>query len=256
MPTELDGDLAGDIAALRALKFDDDARTIAQMKADDAYDEGVIVRVTPHSRGGDWTVQVKQSGWEGTISLTVPNLTGRPDPRVGQTIRIYGGGVGSFHGIDLGGQEVFWRTPWERFAERVRWLAQHDRDKREAFERERATLDRRVAELPLPLKARIERFRREDPKFRMDSEAYEMAAVGDAPKIARAIATERGWKLAEDLAAPGVHEDEVRAAVEDFRAASYEEQKRRVPDLDEGHSGNTFSAAVMLAYRLLAGLDV
>ena len=70
-----------------------------------------------------------------------------------------------------------------------------------------------------------------------------MMAVWDAPKIQKALQPE--------VDAGGKPEDVIEA----FQALSYEEQKAKVPDLDEGHSGNTFGGAVMLAYRLLSGQE-
>jgi len=119
--------------------------------------------------------------------------------------------------------------------------------------------------LPPALKVRIDRFR-EDPAWRAEGEAYEMAAVYDAPKIARAIAVRGGWPLDEwTLAvkplddesdeAREAREQETSEAVEWFRDLSHGEQTAMVPDLEPGHSGNTFGGAVMLSYRLLAGLE-
>lgn len=188
--------------------------------------------------------------------LGCPRIDGKPEPKEGDTIRVYGQLGRPFYGIDLNGVEVFWRTPWERFARRVEMLAGFDREHRERFEQNRDAMDRRYDALPAVLKARIDRFRSERADFRIDSEAYEMAAVGDAPKIARALAGREGWKLDDDLRAPGVPKERIEAVIQSFMDENYERQKELVPDLDEGHSGNTFGGAVRLAYALLAGEGV
>jgi hypothetical protein len=239
-------DQAGDIDRLRALKMDADPRTIGEMIADDSYE---IVTVTAVEHGKD--------GWH-YITTDAGYTTGvqGAEPKAGDTVWIYDDGWGgNRHGWALNGKVIEWHTPWERFAERVRWLADHDRRQREDFARDRGKLDAKYEALPVPLKLRIDRFRRESPSFRVESEAYEMAAVGDAPKIARALATARGWALDDELAVAdvGVSTEDITTAVKAFYDLDYEAQKAMVPDLDEGHSGNTFGGAVSLASGLLTG---
>jgi len=132
-------------------------------------------------------------------------------------------------------------------------LARFDRERREEFVESKADLDAKYEALPAPLKARIDRFRAERDDFRIDGEAYEMAAVADAPKIARALAEQHGWTLTGDCAAPGVSRDDIEAAIKDYWNLPYKEQTRLVPNLDPGHSGNTFGGACRLAAGLLAG---
>lgn len=251
-------DRAGDLETLRNLKEADDPRTIAEMKADDDnFEEGEVTSVERADATGFEVL------YDGSTGLFVPRIEGKPEPKVGDVIRVYGAFGQPFYGIDLNGVEVFWRTPWERFANRIAMLAGFDRDNRETFAREREAMDRRYDELPPPLKARIDRFRAERADFRIDSEGYEMAAVGDAPKIARALARQEGWALDENLRAcrgvvggEPIPEPEVDRVAKAFFDADYTEQRQLVPDLDEGHSGNTFAGACSLAYRLLAGLPV
>lgn len=228
----------GDVQTMIELRRGGDARTIAEMKAEDRYEDHVVKEVRGPSRGYfDVTC-------EDGIGLGVPKRRGKPEPKPGDAIRIYGQGFGfAFHGIDLNGVEIFWRTPWERLLERVKWLAEYDRRKRETFARSKPKMDAAFNALPDPLKRRIERFRREDPAFRIDSESYEMASCSDAPKIAEALRPE-----IEAGADPG-------DAVERFHKLSWEEQKALVPKLSDGHSGNTFGGACRLALALLRGED-
>lgn len=220
-----------------ALQESDDARSIEEMISDDRYEE--------------WPIEKVEVGEDNSYSVTFDRSTGTTltmpegkSVKVGDMLRLYPGGFGCMrHGFAINGEVIEWKTPWERFADRVKGLAAYDRRKREDFTKQQAELDRKYEALPAPLKARIDRFRAADPKFRMDAEAYEMAAVWDAPKIAEALRPE--VDAGED---PEV-------VVNRFRDLSFEEQNAKVPGLDQGHSGNTFGGAVMLAYRLLAGLE-
>jgi hypothetical protein len=85
-----------------------------------------------------------------------------------------------------------------------------------------------------------------------------MAAVGDAPKIAKALAEQHRWALDDDLAVtdPDVDADAIGSAVKEFYDKPWDEQAVLVPELDKGHSGNTFGGAVALARALLSGEKV
>lgn len=243
-------DQAGDIATLEELKAADDPRTIEQIIAEDPNVEDLIVeQVDPVNDGEYYDVR-----FEGGIGM---GLRGR-EPKPGDRVRLYGRFGFPVYGWALNGELVEYKTLWERFADRMAMLAGFDRQRREAFARDKDELDAKYDALPAPLKARIDRFRAERADFRVESEAYEMAAVGDAPKIARALAAHYDWPLDEDLnvTAAGPPSGVIEEAVEAFYALPYEEQKRIVPDLDPGHSGNTFGGAVILALALLAGREV
>lgn len=245
-------------AELRELLDAEDPRTIAEMKdADETADTGPIKRVTPYDGGYSIEWASSDGGTYG-IGLADDRNPDKFEPKAGDTITVYGRFGGEVHGIDINGREMFWRTPLERVADRVSWLANHDRDKRERFVKDRARIDALYEELPPPLKARIDRFRAERPDFRIDSEAYEFAAVADAPKIALALAEQHEWALDDDLAVTdeSVTPDAINDAIKAFYDLPYEKQKQSVPNLDDGHSGNTFGAAVGLAGALLRGQEV
>lgn len=236
------------VAELRQLQElgDEDPRTIEQMQAEDRY-EDIVVEKARRSDDGYTTVS-----WNDGITTSLKG----PEVKVGDTVRMFGGASlgDQRHGWALNGDVIEWQTPWERFADRIAWLAKYDREQRERFVAEQAELDSKYDELPPPLKARIDRFRAKDPTFRIKSESYEMAAVHDAPKIAVALAGQQGWSLDENLFADQ-DEETVVEVVKAFYDLRYDQQKALVPTLNEGHSGNTFGAAVNLARALLAGLE-
>lgn len=177
------------------------------------------------------------------------------DPKPGDALRLYSRLGSEVIGVDINGQRVYLRSERECNLSWLGFRASNHRKKRERFAIERPELDRRYEELPPPLKSRIDRFRSEDPAFRADSESYEMAVVGDAPKIARALAEQEGWTINENLFVDQP-EERVEAVVKAFYERPYDEQRAVVPDLLDGHSGNTFGCAVGLAQALLTGKEV
>lgn len=218
----------------------EDPRTIADMVEQDRYDDVTIEKVERPSGGYEhWTLS-----WDGGITSGFKFPEG-VEPEEGDTLRLYGGaGLGSTrHGYALNGRLIEWKTPFERIADRVTWLANYDRDKRERFERERAELDAKYEALSPPMKARIDRFRSKRADFRIDAEAYELMPCIDGEKIAEALR-------------PRVEAGEdPEKVVKEFYDLPYEEQDKLV-GLEPGHSGNTFGGACALARALLAGEPV
>lgn len=156
-------------------------------------------------------------------------------PRPGDIIRIYGGCGFPIHGMALNGQLLFWLTPAEREAERREMLANMKREREERFELSKDRLDQRYDSLPDPLKRRIARFRQEDPKFRVESEDYEMFCCAQAAIMA-------DW--ARQFTYP---EAELRR----WARLDYREQVAAMPGFSDDHSGNTFGGSVGLAIALL-----
>jgi hypothetical protein len=75
--------------------------------------------------------------------------------------------------------------------------------------------------------------RTRNPNWRRDYESYELFVCEQAASLAA-------------LPKDGL----IRDWYERFRVLPYKAQKVEWPGLDDGHSGNTFGAAVQLAYRL------
>ena len=172
-----------------------------------------------------------------SFSLTLANSTGfgfkssylkgkRP-PQVGDIARVYAKWGSTIRGVDLRGEPLFYKTQAELDAEHAEWVADHKERKRKRFKKDRRKLDRQFASLPDVFQRRISWFRAWNPDFRVDNESYEMMVCLDAVKIAQACGTE--------------------AKVRQFLEGSWAKQHELVPDLEEGHSGNSFGAAVNLA---------
>lgn len=101
-----------------------------------------------------------------------------------------------------------------------------EKEKQEKFELNKEQMDKDYESLPPVFKARIDRFRLGNPKFRIDFEGYEVAALKQAIKIAEKLKTIK--------------------AINAFKALPLEE-KRKLVELDDSLSGNQFYFALHMA---------
>ena len=195
---------------------------------DDQFEDSVIEEVT---REGEYWALRADSGWSFSFEAShAPEFV----PQVGHAMRQYGGLGRPVRGLVIDGQTIYYRSPAEETSRHRKWVADEKAKRLREFEESgRAKLDAQYDALPLIFQARIDKFRRNNPEFRVEYEGYEMFCCEEAVKLATALPSE----------------DEVRA----FAALDYAQQKLTVPTLayDE-HSGNTFGAAVMLARLYLA----
>lgn len=211
----------------------------------DAEDGRTLIEIREAEPHYDVEVQGAEYDGEGTTvsfddGLTT-YLTGR-EIKVGDTITIWDGHHqplmgGTRHGWAHNGELIEWLTPFQRIANRVTWLADHDRDKRERLER---GAEKRAADyetLPAPLKARIDRFVAERPDFWLTGD-YELFCCTEAAKIA------------EHLRPRVEAGEDPDAIVSDFHAAA------PAGVVSDQHSGNTFGGACALARALLRGEPV
>lgn len=186
---------------------------------EDADTKGVLTGVIP-----------TEGGWECRIGATcffVENTLCDDTPLVGHRVKMLGAFGYSIRGIEINDQCYRYRSKEEEDARHQQWVANYHAKKQKAADDQRATRDAKVAAMPQFFRERIERFRNTNPDFRRDNESYEIFACEQA------ILFQETLKTVE--------------ALSEFSKAEYEEQKRLVPGLDEGHSGNTFGAALHLA---------
>lgn len=189
--------------------------------SDTLYSDYIIGDVTGDVDSG-WSVGFK----EGLCCFIGPTSPVVPSP--GMTLRMYGQRFGTIRGQVLDGKVVFYRSPGEQERREAEQHAQRQRDKQERFENSRDTLDAQYEALPDAFKKRIDWFRSQTANWRVEFEAYELMCCCDAVKIADALKT--------------------RNSIENFSQADWEDQKKAVPDLDDGHSGNSFGMACRLAW--------
>lgn len=193
--------------------------------ADTDFEDKIITKVEDGEKY--WTIGC--DGW----CFGVPKENG-VTPYVGDTARFYPGGLGhEVRGLLLNGREVYYRTAEEQAEKHRLWVIAEKAERKRKFEETgRAKLDADYLTLPAEFKKRIDGFRERNPDFRWEHEGYEMFACTEAVKIAHAL------KTTEKL--------------EGFNKLTYEQQKMLVPDLSDGHSGNTFGVACRLAYWWLS----
>ena len=231
--------------------------------------------------------------FEGGTGIFITAPEGSPRIEKGDTIRAYGGLGFTVHGMSLlkrsmgpGGVvldlwiPIYYRTKREQEVDHALWIAEHQERQHEEFEKGKAQLDALYDALPDPLKNRIDRFRKEDLDFRWKEEAYEMASCAEAGRLyKRAMDPEFGVALkAAKIKGPteeakkkaqwdwattdGIRdwEDTPENRLLAFDAINtklngykYDLMKTLMPEMSDGHSGNTWGHAVMFALRLVQG---
>lgn len=152
------------------------------------------------------------------------------EPKVGDEIQLFTIKGSQIRGVFANGKKIFYKFDEQIEQERKEWLEKYEKEKQETFEKENPQLDRDYNALPKEFKARIDRFRKNNPRFRVDYEPYEIFCCKEAIKIAETCKTFKG--------------------VERFKKLNFNEQKEKAKISDE-HSGNTFGCAVTLAYWYL-----
>ena len=154
----------------------------------------------------------------------------------GMEVRDYGRGLGyPVRGLFVNGHRIWYRTQKQEDERHKKWVANEDRKKQNEFKKNKGKIDKEVAALPKVFQVRLKRFRSANKYFRWQYEPYELFVCKEAVKIAAALKT--------------------KETLQTWTKLNYVEQKRQVPNLDDGHSGNTFSSACRLAYLYLTSPD-
>lgn len=152
-------------------------------------------------------------------------------PKIGDKLTIHTK-FSTIRGMDLNGKRIFWKTDEELEQERLEWIANNEHEKKERFEKNKAQMDADYETLPDAFKKRIDRFRANNPNFRVEFENYELFCCMEAVKIANTCKTPE--------------------KVQEFKSQNWDEQMQMVEGLSDGHSGNTFGCAIALAYWYLS----
>lgn len=199
-------------------------KTVDEIR-DAEWQESVIENVEREK--DNWFYVTHNDGW--TLGVQTSDI----EPKAGDTIRTYGRGIGyEVRGIAINGHVVRYESDADMRARHARELAASDQKKRDEAVANRTENDARIAALTQEFQNRIARLRRNNPDFEWDHQPYELFICEQAVVIANAFSSN-----VEEL--------------KDWSKLDWSDQKKRVPGLDEGHSGNTFGAASRLAWLFL-----
>lgn len=152
-------------------------------------------------------------------------------PKAGDKITLHSVNGSTIRGIDLNGKKVFYKSDAQLNKEHKQWCDNNKKEKKAQFKKDKPRLDAIYNKLPKCFKDRIDKLRTNNPDFREDFENYELFCCEQAIIIAN------GCKTAD--------------AILKFTKKKWKDQKKMVPKLDSGHSGNTFGVACSLAYWYL-----
>jgi hypothetical protein len=227
---------------------------------DTEYRDVTIKEVDPQGVGEGWGITCSD-GWSFFV------LDKGVEPHVGDTARFYGRGLGSVvRGLDIEGREVFYRTPEQQQEHDARENERRAQERRDQYEANKTALDASFDSLPQEFKDRIAGLRERNPEFRWEYENYEMMVCVDAVRMARACESP---DIGTQLKVHGIRlengewADDPAGRLQAFAAINskannyrYELQRELIPSLSDGHSGNSFGAAVRLAYLYLTQPDL
>jgi hypothetical protein len=153
-------------------------------------------------------------------------------PKVGDTITLWGRGFGfSFRGQAINDVVVWYRDEIEDRRHHAEELRKREADQRADYETKRDELDAVIATLPEVFQQRIAGYLARNPDFGWKFLAYEPSCCQDAVRIAAKCGDGDG--------------------VIAFQKLSWEQQKLAIPDLCDGHSGNSFGFACRMAFVYL-----
>jgi hypothetical protein len=209
---------------------------------------GTISAVDLHDEGG---AAITYDGW--TLFITEDELikyieVRQSSPQIGQTMET-GPGIGyPIQYIRINNILVRNVSDEEQAAKHKAFCDKIRRDKEEDFAAHGDEWKARVQTLLPVLRARMERFEREEgDEFWIDSGAYELYAIGAADVLAR-----KAIELhPEDYSAQIEWIDwwdSINSKTYDY---DYKRQMEILPEFGDGHSGNTHSAAVYFAKRAI-----
>ena len=97
-------------------------------------------------------------------------------PKVGDDIIVYSEGS-TVRGVTLNGKKLYYKTDKQLSDEHEEWRRKYQQQKEDNFKKDRQRLDKVYNSLPDFFKKRIDRFRANNPDFRVDYESYEMFCI-------------------------------------------------------------------------------
>lgn len=226
-------------------------------------DEGKVTDVTRYG-DGDFGIEFREVP-SGVTHGFRSTEWGDTEPEEGDNIVVYDRG-GRVRGVDLNGERVFYLTDEQLRERHEKQVEEMNTARKERFAEQREELDARFDALPPEFQRRIELRRERNPDFRWQYESYEMNCCEQAVVFAnqalhetdedatRACEWLHGWAMIHSDSHPeDKGEDWAGWAPFNKRAEHYDysTQKKLMPGMSDDHSGNTFGAALQLAYAFL-----
>jgi hypothetical protein len=202
------------------------AQTNQFPKGDNDYEEHKLTAVNEHDDG--YELMMGSLGF--FVKKPVPVV-----PEIGQTVRVYGKFGSPVRGIFFNGQQVFYRTQAEQDKLHAEQVAASEKEKKETWEAQKDEYFAKIAALPELFQRRIKKFQDTNPDYDWKFGGYEL------------FCCEQAWVFVSSL---GTAE-----ALQAWAKLGYEEQKAQVPELSDGHSGNTFGISVRLAWHYLTNKE-
>lgn len=161
-------------------------------------------------------------------------------PKEGDYCRLYGKGFGySVRGIFINGKKLRYETQEQCDDNHKKYLQNMEKEKEVKWQKNKESMMERVAMLPQCFQDRINRFMTANQDFGRDYLDYEL------------MVCEQAVLMADALFMPLVNRMGVEALPEFYdsvRKWSMEELEDKVKGIDQGHSGNSLSCALNLAY--------
>lgn len=236
-----------DIEDLAALFTEKDPRSLSEMIATDQVSEYIVEKATRDD-----------NGWEISFDDGLVGFFRTDEPiKAGDTLGLFCDGRSAFgsmrHGFSINGKVIEYKTPWERYADRIVMLAEHDRRHRETADESRRRVEEWIGHLRGPYRDRIERFIARDPMFVIESGMYETYPVLMGQRVETWVREQH-----PELEAP-VPWDKAVALVKELESKPYEDQAvvLHAGQGDEyGVSGHQVDSAFGLAAAVLSGREV
>lgn len=190
-------------------------------------EEGTLTEVSGVENG--WCSVTSSNGWSCGVEITYGVV-----PKVGDRFITWGRIGWPIRGQAVNDTVLYYRTPDEQLLEDQRLADKRQAERIADYESKRTEYDARVAALPALLRERVEGFRaRGGFEWQWNHEPYEMACCEEAARLVRRFPTVDALKAF--------------AAIKDYNA-----QKTAYPEMDSGHSGNTWGMSLRLAMLCLA----
>jgi len=206
-------------------------------------EEKVIVKAVTKTQGG-YEVDT-QTG----ISFFVDEKYGF-EPKENDEITLHCVQGSTIRGMDLNGERKYYKSDEQLEQEHAAWVENNKTEKEKKFTENKDKMDAQYNSFPDVFKRRIDKFRTNNPNFRVDYEEYELFCCGQALAIANGLTNDQHLASIPDAShwVSMTTSDRFTA----FDKAKTGLKNQVVPEFDGGyHSGNTYGMSMQLAFQYI-----